>query len=99
MDIDVQGAAQVRSCNDDLIRASLVDLFVMLASEAELSKRLSGRGTDSEEVIALRLRNALEEMRHADSYTYRLLSGAQEEDYRRFKSLLVTERMRVSRLR
>ena len=99
MDIDVQGAAQVRACQDELIRASLVDLFVMLPNEAELRERLSGRGTDSEEVIALRLRNALEEMSHAESYTYRLLSGERDADYARFKSLLVTERMRVSRLR
>ncbi len=40
----------------------------------------------------------MEEMSHADSYTYRLLSKSRNEDYRRFKSLLTTERMRVSRL-
>ena len=98
VDIDVQGAAQVRSCDDPLIAASLVDLFVMPASEDELRKRLANRATDTEEVIALRLRNALEEMRHAGSYTYRLISGSKEDDYQRFKSLLVAERLRVSRL-
>ncbi|MDE0594051.1 MAG: guanylate kinase [Roseibacillus sp.] len=98
MDIDVQGAAQVRTCQDPLIVASVVDLFVMLDREEELRDRLSGRGTDSDEVIALRLHNAMEEMSHADSYTYRLLSKSRNEDYRRFKSLLTTERMRVSRL-
>ncbi len=98
MDIDVQGAAQVRACDDPKIARSLVDLFVMPASEDELRERLAGRGTDSEEDIALRLRNALEEMSHSDSYTYRLLSGARDEDYHRFKSLLTAERLRVSRL-
>lgn len=98
MDIDVQGAAQVRACDDPKIARSLVDLFVMPASEDELRERLAGRGTDSEEDIALRLRNALEEMSHADSYTHRLLSGARDEDYHRFKSLLTAERLRVSRL-
>ena len=58
MDIDVQGAAQVRSCDDPLIAASLVDLFVMPATEDELRERLTGRATDPEEVIALHLRNA-----------------------------------------
>ncbi len=98
MDIDVQGAAQVRSCDDPLIAASLVDLFVMPATEDELHARLTGRATDPEEVIALRLRNALEEMSHAGSYTYRLISGSKEDDYHRFRSLLIAERLRVSRL-
>lgn len=98
MDIDVQGAAQVRSCDDPLIAASLVDLFVMPATEDELRERLAGRATDPEEVIALRLRNAIEEMSHAGSYTYRLISGSKEDDYHRFRSLLIAERLRVSRL-
>lgn len=98
MDLDVQGAAQVRACEDALIRLSAVDLFVMLASEEELLARLSGRGTDSPEVIALRMKNALGEMSHWPEYTYRLLSADREGDYARFKSLITTERMRVSRM-
>lgn len=98
MDIDVQGAVQVRACEDAGIRASLVDLFVMPPNEAELLARLSGRGTDSEEVIHLRMTNALEEMGHWPSYSFRLLSGTHEEDYLRFKALLLAERLRVSRL-
>ncbi|MFC7337714.1 guanylate kinase [Haloferula chungangensis] len=98
MDIDVQGAAQVRACEDGVIQKSLVDLFVMPPSEMELAARLTGRGTDSEEVIALRLKNAIEEMSHWPKYRYRLVSATREEDYTRFKSLLIGERMRVSRL-
>ena len=98
MDIDVQGAAQVRSCDDPLIAANLVDLFVMPATEDELRERLAGRATDPEEVIALRLRNAIEEMSHAGSYTYQLISGSKEDDYHRFRSLLIAERLRGSRL-
>ncbi|NCQ36337.1 guanylate kinase [bacterium] len=98
MDLDVQGAAQVRACADAEIRLSAIDLFVMPASEEELHERLSGRGTDCAEVISLRMTNALEEMRHWPEYTYRLLSGSREEDYARFNSLITAERMRVSRL-
>ena len=99
MDIDVQGAAQVRACDDESIRLALVDLFVMPPDEEELASRLRGRGTDSDEVIELRLRNAIDEMHHWREYRYRLLSATPEEDYARFKSLLTGERMRVSRLR
>jgi guanylate kinase len=98
MDIDVQGAAQVRACDDESIRIALVDLFVMPPDEEELASRLRGRGTDSDEVIELRLRNAIDEMHHWTEYRYRLLSATPEEDYARFKSLLVGERMRVCRL-
>ncbi|MBB21349.1 MAG: guanylate kinase [Roseibacillus sp.] len=99
MDIDVQGADQVRACEDPLIKESLVDLFVMPASEEELRERLANRATDAEEVITLRLRNALEEMSHAGRYTYQLISGSKDNDYGRCKSLLVAERLRVSRFR
>lgn len=98
MDLDVQGAAQVRACGDPSIRLAAVDLFVMPTSDDELLARLSGRGTDSEEVIALRMKNALEEMSHWPEYTYRLLSGSREEDFARFQALIVAERMRISRL-
>ncbi|QTN33185.1 guanylate kinase [Akkermansiaceae bacterium] len=98
MDLDVQGAALVRACAEPAIRLAAVDLFVMPPGEQELMTRLSGRGTDSAEVIALRMKNALEEMRHWPLYTYRLLSGTQEEDYARFRALLIAERMRVGRL-
>ena len=98
MDIDVQGAAQVRACDDESIRLALVDLFVMPPDEEELASRLRGRGTDSDEVIELRLRNAIDEMHHWAEYRYRLLSATPEEDYVRFKALLFGERMRVSRL-
>jgi guanylate kinase len=98
MDIDVQGAAQVRNCQDPDIRLAMVDLFVMPPGENELLARLSGRGTDTAEVIALRMANALDEMSHWREYTYVLLSSTREEDYSRFLALVTAERLRVSRL-
>ena len=98
MDIDVQGAAQVRACPDSLIQRAMVDLFVMPPSGDELRSRLSGRGTDSDEVIDVRMKNALEEMQSWDLYNFVLHSGDRDEDYRRFLSLLVAEKMRVERM-
>lgn len=99
MDIDVQGGAQVRACVDPAIRLAFVDLFVMPPSGEELHARLAGRGTDSAEVIALRMANALDEMRHWTEYTYVLHSSTRTEDYARFLALVTTERLRVSRIR
>lgn len=97
LDIDVQGAAQVRGCPDPLIERARVDLFVMPAGEDELRARLDGRGTDAPEVIALRLANALEEVRHWREYQYRLVSTTREADYSAFRAVLLGERLRVSR--
>lgn len=76
---------------------AFVDLFVMPPNEEELLARLSGRGTDSDEVIALRMKNAIEEMSHCALYSYLLLSATREEDYERFRSLVMAERMRSAR--
>ena len=98
MDIDVQGAEQIRNCADPAIRQAAVDLFVMPPSEEELHARLSGRGTDSAETITLRMSAALDEMRHWRNYSYVLLSATREEDYARITALVVAERLRVSRI-
>lgn len=98
MDIDVQGADQIRSCQDPEIQRAFVDLFVMPPSEEELRARLSGRGTDSEEIIALRMANALDEMKNWNRYAYCLLSTTKESDYAKFQSLVTAERLRVARL-
>ena len=96
MDIDVQGAAQVRACDDELVQRCLTQVFVLPPSLEELNQRLSGRGTESAEALALRLKNAAEEIEHWPHYDYALVSGSREADYARFKSMLVAQRMRVA---
>lgn len=97
MDIDVQGAEQVRAHPNEDIQRALVDLFVMPATDEELEIRLRGRGTDPEDVIALRLKNAREEVAHWPKYNYRLLSTDRETDYTLFKHLLLTQSLHTSR--
>lgn len=97
MDIDVQGAAKVRASDDAAIQRALVDVFVMPESEEELLARLVGRGTDSEDVIKLRMENALGEIAHWPEYTFRILSQTPDEDYAGFEALLMAERLRVAR--
>lgn len=97
MDIDVQGAEQVRACEDAAVQQALLDLFVMPATDDELEARLRGRGTDPEDVIALRLKNAREEVTQWSQYSYRLLSTDRETDYTSFKYLLLTQRMATAR--
>lgn len=75
MDIDVQGAQQIRcACSampdDDVIKQSFVDIFIAPPSMEELHRRLCGRATDSEAVIAKRMRAAAEEMKHQCDYQH-----------------------------
>lgn len=99
MDLDVQGGALVRKNGDPTIREALVDIFILPPSEEELENRLRGRGTEGREQRDLRLRNALEEMRHWDRYAYTIVSGDRESDFAAFRSILLGERCRSRRLR
>lgn len=98
MDIDVQGAALVRKQEDSRIREALVDIFILPPSDEELLKRLSFRGTENEEQLALRLANAHEEMRHWRDYRYTIVSRDKEADFAIFSSIVAGERCRSSRL-
>lgn len=98
MDIDIQGADQIRNCPDPEIQRAVVDLFVLPPNEEILHKRLSDRATDSAETIALRMTNALEEMRHWHRYAYCLISSTKEKDYAQGLALVTAERLRVSRI-
>lgn len=96
MDIDVQGAVQVRGCEDELVSRCLTDIFVMPPSMEELRQRLSGRNTESEEAFELRMRNAEAELQHWRDYRYCLVSDTRESDEQRFKALLQGEKMKSS---
>lgn len=79
MDIDVQGAQQIRSAcgalrSDDAIRQSFVDIFIAPPSVEELRRRLCGRSTDSAETIDRRMRNAIGEMEQQTTYQYTVIN-------------------------
>jgi guanylate kinase len=98
MDIDVQGAALVRSQKDPSIQEALVDIFILLPSDEELLNRLNFRGTETQEQIELRLKNAHEEMRHWQLYRYTIISANKATDFSTFSSILAGERCRSNRL-
>jgi guanylate kinase len=65
LDIDVQGAWQVRAAVPD---AKLI--FVLPPSIGSLMERLRERGTEAPEEIARRLRSALDELQAAEEFDY-----------------------------
>jgi guanylate kinase len=67
LDIDVQGAAQVReTCKD------YVSVFLKAPSIAEYERRLRARGSESEEMIARRMETARSELAQAAGYQYQI---------------------------
>lgn len=69
LEIDWQGAQQVRNTMPDA-----VSVFIMPPSTTELERRLRSRKTDSEAVIARRLRDALGDMSHWNEFTYVIIN-------------------------
>jgi len=59
LEIDWQGAAQIRRALPECI-----SIFILPPSRPELERRLRGRGTDAEEVIQRRFRDAASDMTH-----------------------------------
>ena len=93
LDIDVAGAAKVRSYVASLppdapMRAGYMDVFIMPPSMEELRERLEKRGTDSQETIEKRLKNADGEMARAGEYMYRIVNDELDTAYRRLCDLI-----------
>ncbi len=65
LEIDPQGAMQVKGAVDDSVL-----VFVVAPSWDELTRRLKGRGSESEEQVRVRLGTAEREMGFADDYDY-----------------------------
>jgi guanylate kinase len=100
MDIDVQGAAQIRTAVQvapagDLLRRAFVDVFILPPSEAVLQQRLTGRGEDAPETIARRLQNARREMDTWRDYRYVIVNDDLDKAYGQLRSLVLTEHIKV----
>lgn len=63
LEIDVQGGEQIKEKFRDAVL-----IFIVAPDEKELERRLRGRGTDSDEVIELRLKNSLRELKYKEKY-------------------------------
>jgi len=98
LDIDVQGARQVRMTQDAKIKEALADIFIMPPDLEELRRRLQGRGTEDAREIAKRIQAADSEMADWKSYRYTILSSSMEEDLIKFRAIIRAERYLSRRL-
>ena len=93
LDIDTQGAAQLRARYPDAVL-----VFVVAPSMAELEQRLRERRSDSEKEITRRLQRAREEVMLWKRYDYLIVNRDVKEAMEQLESIILAERCRVARL-
>ena len=91
IDIDTQGAAAIRNCDDSFIRQALTDVFIMPPDLEELRRRLTKRGTETAQQIDSRLATAAREMELWRDYRYTIISRSVEEDLQKFRHIMGAE--------
>jgi len=93
LDIDVQGARQMMEKEGN----AGVFVFIVPPSLPELERRLTKRGTESESVIATRLKNAHAEMKSLDFYEYVIVNEQLDQAVEVLKSIIIADRSRKRR--
>lgn len=92
-DIDWQGAQQIQK---SALASSVLSIFLLPPSIAELRRRLEDRGQDSAEVIARRMNRSWDEISHWDGYNYVLINDDLDRTEERLKTIVTAERLRAS---
>lgn len=94
LEIEIQGAQKVRQQFPEALL-----LFVVAPTAEELKRRLTGRGTESADVIEARLRRAAEESEGMDQYDYLLVNDTVENCVERMHQLIQSQHRKVSNCR
>ncbi|HWJ39015.1 MAG TPA: guanylate kinase [Sphingomicrobium sp.] len=92
-DIDWQGTQQLEAAMGE----DLVSIFILPPSMPELERRLSGRGTDSESVIADRMSRAAGEISHWPEYEYVLVNRDMDQCLAQVRAIVAAERVKRTR--
>jgi len=89
-DVDWAGARQMKEKAGD----NVVTIYLLPPSIKELRRRLEGRGTDSQEVIAKRMGIIMDKISHWDEFDYVIVNVDLQETVAVIKKIISGERMR-----
>jgi len=92
VEIDVNGAAQIRQKAPDAL-----SIFIMPPSMSVLRARLTGRGTETPELIEKRLEAAAKEIARADEYDYIVINDVLEDAVADVNAIIRSDRAREER--
>ncbi len=90
LEIDVQGALQVKEKYDDAVL-----IFILPPSEEELRRRLEGRGTETAEVVNMRMSNARKEIELIDKYDYLVYNDKLDRAVRDVEAIIRAEQLKL----
>lgn len=90
LEIDVQGALQVKKNQSDA-----VFVFLMPPDMEELRRRIVTRGTETQDIIELRMKNARNEISYIRRYDYLVINEDVEKTAEEIYTIIRAERMRV----
>ena len=90
LEIDVQGALQVKKNQPDA-----VFVFLIPPDMEELRRRIVTRGTETKDVIELRMKNARNEISYIHKYDYIVINTEVEAAAEQVYTIIRAERMRV----
>lgn len=93
LEIDWQGARQVRNQVPDA-----ESVFILPPSREALRQRLADRGTDDDDVITRRMRDAISEMSHYDEYDHVIINDDFASARDDLESLVRARRTRLGRV-
>lgn len=91
LEIDIQGALQIKDAYPEAIF-----IFILPPSMAELRKRITGRGSETEDSLKRRLGEAMKEISYVDKYDYCVVNGELQAAVERVKAIIMAEHSRVS---
>jgi len=91
-ELDIQGARLIKQAYDDCIR-----IFITPPSIEELHNRLNNRGTETEEVKALRLSETKKELIEAKYYDYMVINNDIEKAAKQIIAIISAEKARTLR--
>ena len=92
LDIDVQGAMQMRERVPDVVL-----VFVLPPSADALVERLTERGTEGEDTVARRIENARAELEQASQFDYIVVNDDLEQAIDAVRSIVSAESLRTDR--
>lgn len=101
LDIDVQGAKQIRQAaeSDPVIKAAAQFILIAPPDLPSLAARLAGRNSESEEQLKLRIEAAAGELRHFRLYDYLVINDDLETAGAELISVLKSIRLRTANIR
>lgn len=91
LEIEVQGAMKIRG-----LRPDALFIFIVPPSIEELRRRLNKRGTETQEVIEMRIAQAEEELTYKDQYDHIIVNDALEDAVSDFFNIVEAESGKIS---